>query len=98
MLFSIESATVSIATILPGWLIGYLVTDDGVVCEYRALPVVSIAAVGDSVEPVVMTPDGKTLLASTIPGRAFAVGPEDSFERLAAAHASSVGRVARASA
>lgn len=89
----------SIASILPGWLIAYLVGDDGVACEYRALPVVSLAADGvGGVEPVVMTPDGRTFLASALPGRAFAVEPGDSFERLAAAHAATAGRVVRAAA
>lgn len=86
----------SIAGIVPGWLIGYLVREDEDTCEYRLLPVVSLIA-GTSgseadIEPVVMLPDGQTVRASDVGPRAFSAGPRDDAEKIAAAHAAERGR------
>lgn len=90
-----KNRPVSIAGIVPGWLIGYLVREDDTTCEYRLLPVVSL--VGDvesgEIEPVVMLPDGKTVRASDVTGRAFAAGPNEDAGKIAAAHAAGRGRV-----
>lgn len=77
----------------PGWLIGYLVKDDGDTCSYRTLHVVSLAAKPDgSIDPIVMTPEGATVRADDIPGRAFAVGPSEDVRKVALAHARSMQR------
>ena len=83
----------SIAGIVPGWLIGYLVEDDGETCSYRTLHVVSVV-VGDdgSIDPIIMTPDGQTLRADDIPGRAFAAGPTEDVRKIALAHALTMQR------
>ncbi len=90
----------SIAGMTPGWLIGYLVNDDGETRSYRTLNVVSLAARDDgTIDPLVMTPDGRTLRADDIPGRAFAVGPTEDVNKVALAHATAAGRtLARAAA
>lgn len=89
----------SFASIVPGWLIGYLHADDGETCAYYALPVVSLAPDGKGgFEPVVMSPDGQAIRANAIPGRSFAVEPGASFEKTARAHAALMGRESRAAA
>lgn len=84
----------SIAGMAPGWLIGYLVDDDGETCTYRTLPVVSLAASvdGEELDAVVMEPGGKPMRADDIPGRAFAVGPTEDVRKVALAHAATNGR------
>ncbi len=87
----------SIAPITPGWLIGYLVSEDDDTCHYRLLPVVSLAQGTDnSIEPIVATPDGKMVRADALPGRAFSVGPGEDANKIAAAHAASRGRLGAA--
>jgi hypothetical protein len=89
----------SIAGITPGWLIGYLTQETETECEYRLLPVVSLIADGEgSIEPVVMLPDGRTARASSVAPTAFAVGPQDDGNKIAAAHAAGRGRTVRAAA
>jgi hypothetical protein len=89
----------SISGIVPGWLIGYLFAEDDTVCEYRVLPVVSLIADDDgTIETVVMVPDGQTLRASDLPGRAFAAGPNEDVSKIAAAHAAQRGRAVRGAA
>lgn len=91
-------ATVNIAGIVPGWLIGYLVAEDDTSCDYRILSVVSLIAGGDGIEPVVMSPDGRTLRASEVGVAAFAAGPGDDVQKIAEAHAAGRGRVVRSAA
>lgn len=89
----------SIAGIVPGWLIGYLTREDDETCEYRTLSVVSLVAFNGAIEPIVMTPDGRTVRDSEVGlERAFAVGPDDDVEKVAQAHAAGRGRTARAAA
>lgn len=78
----------------PGWLIGYLVKDDGEMCTYRMLPIVSLTAKNgsDEIDAVVMTPTGTPMRADDIPGRAFAAGPDDDVRKIALAHAVTLGR------
>lgn len=84
----------SFAGMTPGWLIGYLIGDDGETCTYRMLEVVSLAARdgGDEIDAIVMTPTGKPVRADDIPDRAFAVGPTEDVRKVALAHASTRGR------
>lgn len=84
----------SLAGMTPGWLIGYLVSDDGETCTYRTLQVISLAARegGDEIDAIVMEPGGKPMRADDIPGRAFAVGPTEDVRKIALAHASTMGR------
>jgi len=87
---------VSIAGVVPGWLIGYLVREDDATCEYRLLPVVSLVGEADGdIEPVVMLPDGRTARASDAGERVFAAGPDEDAFKIANAHASQRGRRAR---
>jgi hypothetical protein len=87
---------VSIAGVVPGWLIGYLVREDATTCEYRLLPVVSLIGDPDGeIEPVVMLPDGKAVRASSAGARAFAAGPTEDATKIAAAHAAGRGRRVR---
>lgn len=86
----IESrSNVSTFPIVPGWKVGYLVkeTPDG--ADYRVLPVIAIAEHAGKLEPVVMTPTGKIAKASEIGETAFSVGPDESAEKIARAHAAS---------
>lgn len=86
----------SIAGIVPGWLIGYLVREDTTTCEYRLLPVVSLVGDPDGeIEPVVMLPDGKTARASSVGDRAFAAGPDEDANKIAMAHAARRGRTVK---
>lgn len=83
----------SFAGMTPGWLIGYLVEDDGETYTYRTLPVVSIATGSDGdIHAIVMEPGGKPMLADDIPGRSFAVGPGEDARKVALAHAMTTGR------
>lgn len=83
----------SIAGMAPGWLIGYLVEDNGETYTYRTLPVVSLAARTDGeIDAIVMEPGGKPMRADDIPGRAFAVGPHEDVRKVALAHAVTAGR------
>lgn len=86
----------NIASILPGWLIGFVVGEDDVTCEYRILPVISIIANPDgSLDAIVMSPDGKPARAQDIGELAFAAGPGDDLHKIATAHATTRGRTAR---
>lgn len=84
----------SFAGMAPGWLIGYLVGDDGETCSYRMLEIVSLAARdgSDEIDAVVMAPNGKPMRADDIPGRAFAVGPTEDVRKVALAHAMTLSR------
>lgn len=86
----------SIAGVVPGYLIGYLVREDDTTCEYRLLPVVSLVGDPDGeIEPVVMLPDGRTARASAVGERAFSAGPNEDITKIANAHAKTRGRRAR---
>ncbi len=86
----------SIAGIVPGWLIGYLTREDDATCEYRMLAVVSLVAVNGAIEPIVMTPDGRTIRASEVGlERAFAAGPDEDVQKVAQAHAAGRSRSVR---
>lgn len=87
-----ECKNVSIV-IVPGWKVGYLVSDYAETSEYRVLPVVAIAETADGLEPVVMAPDGKIARASELGETAFSVGPDECVERIAQAHAARRGHV-----
>ncbi len=82
----------SFAGMTPGWLIGYLVGDDGETCSYRMLEIVSLAVRDGSneIDAIVMSPTGKPVRADDIPGRAFAVGPTEDVRKVALAHASTL--------
>jgi hypothetical protein len=91
----------NIAGIAPGWLIGYLVHEDDAGCEYRLLPVISLAGDpggGPAIDPIVMLPDGQTARASSVAETAFSVGPTDDAQKIAAAHAATRGRSLRSAA
>ena len=88
----LSNCTVTTHAIAPGWKVGYLVRETNEACDYRVLPVVSIAEVPNGLEPVVMTPDGRTVRASEVGATVFAVGPDESAEKIAQAHAASRGR------
>ena len=87
-----SESTVTPHAIVPGWKVGYLVRETAEACDYRVLPVVSITAVPGGLEPVVMTPGGHTVRASEVGDIVFAVGPDESTEKIAQAHAALRGR------
>lgn len=82
----------STIALVPGWKVGYLVGETDEVCDYRILPVIAIAEVPGGLEPVVMTPNGKIARASEIGETVFSVGPDESTEKVAQAHAAQRGR------
>ena len=88
----ISQSNVSTIAIVPGWKVGYLVGETAEACDYRILPVVAIAQVGDALEPVVMAPNGKIARASALGETVFSVGPDESAEKIAQAHAAARGR------
>lgn len=89
----------SVGSIAPGWLIGFVTRDDGVTCEYRTLDVITIVVADGAIEPIVMTPDGRTIRADEVGlERAFAVGPGEDVRKVAQAHAAKRGRTIRAAA
>lgn len=89
----------TIAPIAAGYFIAYLKADDGQDVDYYRLRVVTVVATSDGgIEPIVMTPDGKTLRADELPGRAFSVAPGECFKKLAAVHAAQLGRNLRVAA
>lgn len=89
-----------IAPVAAGNFIAYLVEDDGEACKYIRLRVLAVEIDADGkIEPIIALPDGNMLRATEFPARrAFAVGPGECFEKLAAVHAAQLGRNARAAA
>lgn len=88
----ISQNNVSTIALVPGWKVGYLVGEDAESCDYRILPVIAIAEVADGLEPVVMAPNGKIAHASQVGAVVFSVGPDESAEKIAQAHAAARGR------
>lgn len=89
MVVSLRNVSISL---VPGWKVGYLVSENDEFCDYRILPVIAIAEVPGGLEPVVMTPSGKLVRASEIGETAFSVGPDESSDKIAQAHAAARGR------
>jgi hypothetical protein len=77
----------TISTISAGWRIAFLRRDSDGAYTYYLLDVVGLALDRGEVDPVVMLPTGQTSLASQIPDKAFAVGPDDDATKIARAHA-----------
>ena len=88
----ISLSNVSTIALVPGWKVGYLVSENDEFCDYRILPVIAIAEVPGGLEPVVMAPNGKLARASEIGETVFSVGPDESAEKVAQAHAAARGR------
>jgi hypothetical protein len=82
-----------LVSVVPGWVIGYLVVETDEVCEYRTLSVIGLIGCDDGgVEPVVVLPDGRTVRASDVGPSAFAVATGEDVNKVAQAHAASRGR------